>query len=140
MLSHKTAKTRKTLSAPTKYLLKDNAFLGKVLDYGCGKGFDSDELGFEKYDPHFFPKTPKGKYDTIVCNYVLNVINNDDANLVIAKIRSLLKSKGKAYISVRRDIIKEGVTKSGTFQRNVILDLPVLVEVPKKFCIYLLTK
>ena len=29
---------------------------GKMLDYGCGKGFSADRLNMAKYDPFFYPE------------------------------------------------------------------------------------
>lgn len=57
--SWRTAIRRKDISLPTKFLVKENLIKGMVLDYGCGYGFDADSLGFEKYDPRFFPQIPK---------------------------------------------------------------------------------
>ena len=138
--SHLTAITRKSLSQPTKYLLENNLIEGRVLDFGCGKGFDTDFLlseGFEAvgYDPHFRPEKPNGKFNTIICNYVLNVLEEKDSEAVINEIRGLLEHEGFAYITVRRDIEKEGYTKRKTFQRNVELKLPILKE-NSKFCMY----
>jgi hypothetical protein len=76
---------------------------------------------------------PKGKFDTIVCTYVLNVVENVEE--VIAVIKSKLSSKGKAYISVRRDLPKRGQKGKGCYQRYVELDLPVLKE-NGNFCLY----
>jgi len=136
--SHKTAIKRNTLSAPSKELVKANVLQGKVLDYGCGKGNDAEFLNAEKYDPHFFPTMPEGKFDTIFCNYVLNVVEKDKEQEVIDNILSKLEKNGKAYIAVRRDIIKEGLTSKGTLQRNVTLDLPIFKENKKRYCIYIL--
>jgi hypothetical protein len=79
MAAHKTAITRKKLSKPARYL-KDNELLrGRVLDYGCGRGGDTERIGCEGYDPHFRPEQPVGKFDTIMCNFVLNVIESPKA-------------------------------------------------------------
>jgi len=136
--AYKTAITRTKISAPTRFLKEEGLLKGDVLDYGCGKGFDADELGFDKYDPHFFPDTELSTYDVIVCNYVLNVVDEDTGKQIIETIRSLLKVGGKAYISVRRDFkVKEYVSKKGTYQRLVDLALPVLKQ-DSGFCIYVL--
>ena len=138
--SGKTAISRKTVSAPMKFLF-DNAYLeneeGEMLDYGCGKGFDADHFNMDKYDLNHFPETPNKKYDLITCNYVLNVIEvEEDRVTVLNKIKSLLKPKGIAYISVRRDVKRDGFTSKGTFQANVELGLPLIVEKKNKFSIY----
>lgn len=112
-----------------------------ALDYGCGRGDDAEALGMSKYDPHYFPnKEPLNqKYDLVTCNYVLNVVDPNGQEIILNRIRDLLVPGGTAYISVRRDIKQEGFTTKGTFQRNVVLDLPVVVEKKKHFCIYKLT-
>jgi 2-polyprenyl-3-methyl-5-hydroxy-6-metoxy-1,4-benzoquinol methylase len=138
--SHLTAIARKKLSLPTRYLLKFNLLEGKILDFGCGKGFDTDFLASEGfnitgYDPYFRPEAPTGQFDTIICNYVLNVISEKEQGEVLDYINHLLSKGGFAYISVRRDIKKEGYTKRGTFQRNVVLNLPILTE-NAKYCMY----
>jgi len=109
------------------------------LDYGCGKGLDADHYLMCKYDPYYFSDElaiKTRKYDVVTCNYVLNTISIEEANSVIEKIKALLNNNGIAYISVRRDLKKEGYTKTGTYQRNVVLDLPVLYEKSGFFCIY----
>ena len=59
--------------------LKDKGLLvGEMLDYGCGKGLDADYFGMDKYDAYSsdwcnISLTTEKKYDTIVCNFVLNV-------------------------------------------------------------------
>jgi len=125
--AHLTAIIRKKISKPAEYLLQKNLLDGRILDYGCGRGFDADSLGADKYDPHYFPTPPQGKYNLIYCNYVLNVIADPEERLkVIENIRSLLSSGGVAYISVRNDREKlNGNTKRGTWQGYVELDLPV---------------
>jgi len=143
--SHLTAITRKTLSAPSAVLAYDLEVIpahdeGKdCLDFGCGKGQDAGFLAFDKYDPHFFPNLPDKKYDLILCNYVLNVVGESEGQEIINQIRSLLKPTGTAFITVRRDVKVDGFTKKGTYQRNVVLDLPV-VRQTSTYCIYKLSK
>ncbi len=152
MTAHKTARARKTISAPMKYLSDNGLLAGVMLDYGCGKGFDAEHFGMYAVDPHFTGgniHTPEGRlvadgcirFDVITSNYVINVIECPDVRrAVVEDIVRLLKPGGKAYIAVRRDVIKAGVTKTGTYQENVVLDLPVLVEVKGKYCIYVQSK
>jgi len=121
MKSHLTAISRKKPSLPMRELHLQNRFIGSCLDYGCGKGFDADYFKFDKYDPFYFPKEINQKYDTITCNYVLNVVSKSVEGCIIDKIVKLLKPGGKAYFSVRRDIDDEFVTSKGTFQRRVKL-------------------
>lgn len=114
--------------------------VGTKLDYGCGKGTDADTFKMDKYDKYFEPKKIKKKYSTITCNYVLNVITEKEGIEVMKDIQSHLRVNGTAYITVRRDIKKEGLTSKNTYQRNVILDLPILTEKKGNYCIYLLDK
>jgi len=52
---HRTAMARSALSAPMRLLHRNNLLRGTVLDYGCGHGFDADELGLWSWDPHYRP-------------------------------------------------------------------------------------
>ena len=67
--SHLTAISRRELSAPSRYLKEHELLVGKLLDYGCGKGKDADILGATKFDPHFFPDMDAlySNLDTIQC-------------------------------------------------------------------------
>ena len=137
--AHMTAISRTKPSKPMQILEEKELLKGTLLDYGCGKGFDADYYNMDKYDPKFYPKLPRKKYNTVTCNYVVNVILPNKQKEVLDSIKSKLRLGGVAYISVRRDIKKEGYTSKGTYQRNVFLDLPVLKETDK-FCIYILKK
>ena len=118
-------KPRGKPTAPFKHLLDKDLLRGRVLDYGCGKGVDAEKLGIHRYDPHYFPKKPEGLFDTIVCNYVLNVVKDRRGRGIIKRIKALLKPGGVAYLTVRADVSGEGFTKRQTFQRDVKLKLPV---------------
>ena len=143
--SHLTAIKRTKLSAPMQWL-KDKAMLGTgwlTLDYGCGKGDDAKALRIFAYDPYHFPNVIwalKEKWDVITCNYVLNTVDPIEATSILQKIAAMLAPNGVAYISVRRDVKKDGFTKRGTYQRNVVLNLPVAYEKKNSFCIYRLDK
>jgi SAM-dependent methyltransferase len=125
--SHLTALKRKSISQPTKYLLNKKLLIGSVLDFGCGQGRDAIETLADMYDPHYYPALPSKQYDTIYCNYVLNVIEDEDLRaLVLLRIHRLLSNKGVAYITVRGDAKKlKGATKRGTWQGLIQLDLPI---------------
>ena len=138
-LSHLTAMTRSTLSRPAKILKMRNLIKGRVLDFGCGKGGDAKILGIEKYDPYYAPDFPEGKFDTVLCTYVLNTIGITEQSAVLIVLKNILSDSGIAYITVRRDIKKEGFTSKKTYQRNVVLDNPVLFE-NDQYCIYILAK
>lgn len=128
MNTHKTAIARTKPSAPAKWLHDQGLIQGRALDYGCGRGMDADTYGMERYDPFYSPKCPRGSFDTILCTFVLNVINNQRSrDLVVDDITKKLKSNGVAYITVRTDKSSlKGKTKSGTWQGLIKLDLPVI--------------
>jgi len=147
----KTAINRSKVSAPTKWA-EENDHLGKrVYDWGCGKGKDSDwmtEQGHTVFphDPFHFPgNNPKtmdfSKIDTIVCNYVLNVIETPEER------DSLLRQMADTgvetiIISVRNDVeanaCKNGwkaygdgyITSHNTFQKNYTMsDINAMQEI-----------
>jgi hypothetical protein len=121
-----TAISRKKPSLPVRYLQKAGLLKGKMLDFGCGRGFDCDFLKCDGYDPHFRPEMPKGKYDTIFCVYVLNVLpTQKERQNVLDLIYYLLD--GSAYIAIRLGM-KQGWTSRGTYQESVDLDFPVIKE------------
>lgn len=136
----RTAISRQATSLPMRYLAGHGLLVGRTLDFGCGRGYDAHEYGMEKYDPNHFPKKPTGKFDTITCNYVLNVVKEKYEPEILSEIFNLLKVGGIAYLAVRRDIVKDGVTASGTYQRRVFLDLPVLTERKGAYATYVLEK
>tara|TARA_Y100000310_G_scaffold269442_1_gene282629 strand:+ start:20 stop:466 length:447 start_codon:yes stop_codon:yes gene_type:complete len=139
--SHNTAISRKGASSPLLSLEKMGLINGKILDYGCGKGADerylsSKSMSIDSYDPFWNPiDLKRNMYDTILCTYVLNVVEEKDEQELISNILKHLKKNGKAYLSVRRDIKKEGKTSRG-YQRNVSLDYPVVKERKNNYCIY----
>jgi len=115
----KTAITRHTPSRPLKKTL--HLIEGRVLDFGCGKGYDADylaKLGYdvEKYDKYYFPEKPKGTFDTILCFYVLNVIPADERKEVIKEIGKYLKPKGKVIFAVRTPAEIEREAKRGEWR------------------------
>lgn len=128
---HLTAKERTTLSFPTRWLKENNLLKGEILDFGCGFGFDTDELQKEGYiivgyDNYYRPEYPTKRFDTIICNYVLNVLESKEQAEVLMEVSELLKPTGTAYFTVRRDLKYEGfrthyVYKQPTYQCNVVL-------------------
>ena len=140
--SHKTAIGRKKPSAPARWLAIRGYAQGRILDYGCGRGFDADWYHWDKYDPYYFPKVPHDNgynvYDTIMCAYVLNTLTKPWETLVLTYIKWLLAPGGKAYITIRRNVKKVGYTSKGTYQRNVKLRLPIIHET-SDYCIYVLS-
>lgn len=141
--SFKTAITRNRLSAPVRFLMNSGLvtpYGKRWIDYGCGKGFDADSLRIEKWDPHFFPEIPGGKFDLITCNYVLNVIKSPfERAKILLDILDRLKEGGIAFVTVRRDVKVKGFTRTGTYQENVKLGLKIEKE-NSSFCIYRINK
>lgn len=129
--SHLTAKEREKLSYPARLLLDKTLLRGKILDFGCGFGKDveilqSKGLDIQGYDRHYFPTYPQGKFDTIICFYVLNVLMLEEQTKVLLEISQILKPGGIAYFAVRRDVKKSGfrnhkIHQKPTYQCNVIL-------------------
>ena len=87
---HLTAKERTSISFPTHWLKKNNLLQGEILDFGCGFGFDTDQLqkeGFDiiGYDNYYRPEYPTKRFDTIICNYVLNVLEPEEQAEVLGE-------------------------------------------------------
>ncbi len=130
--SYLTAKKRSKLSFPARILQEKRLLKGKILDYGCGFGSDvrllkEKNYDIKGYDPHYYPDLPHDKFDTIICIYVLNVLTPEEQSKVLMHISSSLKTNGRAYFAVRRDIKYEGfrlhrIHKKPTFQ--CIVNLP----------------
>ena len=121
-----------------------------VLDWGCGHGadvafFKEKKIKAVGYDQFYSPKEPSGKYDCVMCTYVLNVLKTKMARQeCLAKARRHLKKDGRIVISARSlaEINKlattnmwnkknDGwITKAKTFQHG--FDMMELVELAKK--------
>jgi len=114
----RTAIKRSAPSLPMRYLSKENLIIGRTLDYGSGRGYDADHFKMAKFDPHFAPERPKGQFNTIVCNYVLNVVNVVTQRQILDDIKSLLVEGGIAYVSVRRDLKKDHNYK--TYSQRIV--------------------
>lgn len=99
-------------NVPMKFW-RDNDYLrGDVLDFGCGQ----DEHEFAKYDPFTQPDTGplNRKWDTIVCNYVLQTQPAEHLIVQIAAlIVHMLAPGGQALIAVRNDVKKDTSSTRG---------------------------
>jgi len=120
--SKHSAMSRTKPSAPFTWLAKHGELVGRILDYGCGYGMDVKSFGVEGYDPNWDVPLPDGDFDTIVCNYVLNVVDEDEQKEILTHIKSLLSAVGRAFIVARRDLKVEGQDgRKGYKQRMVYL-------------------
>jgi hypothetical protein len=121
------APDRKTLSTTARVLIDLHLIRGRVLDYGCGLGFDADQYGWEAHDPYYRPGKPTGPYDTILVNHVANILTRASRADLFRAVNALLALGGTAYISVARNIPTSG--KPGPrrrIQNYVVLTLPSL--------------
>lgn len=128
---HLTAIKRTDLSVPARYLVEHGLLKGRILDFGCGWGYDTDELkrrGYDivGYDNYYRNDYPEGKFDTILCVYVLNVLEPYAQAEVMMRVSHLLSPHGTAYFAVRRDLSEEGfrlhkIYQQYTYQCNVRL-------------------
>jgi DNA phosphorothioation-associated putative methyltransferase len=116
--SHLTAIKRKKISLPMRWLI-DNGHINSgddILDYGCGRGYDADELEITGYDPYYRPELPDRKFDIVTCNYVLNVIEDPQERLNV-ETELIFRARKKAFVSVRNDVhALNGCTSKGTWQ------------------------
>ena len=118
---------RETVSKTARFLDERRLLRGRVLDYGCGFGFDAGHFGWEAYDPHYRQKLPDGLFDTIVCNHVANMLTRDSRRELFRALQTLLARQGKAYVSVSRKIPRCGkIALRKRVQNYVVLTLPSL--------------
>jgi hypothetical protein len=119
------APNRVALSKTARVLIERKLVRGRVLDYGCGKGFDADDQGWEAYDPYYRSVEPTALYGTIIVNHVANILTRDSRAKLLERVTALLAEGGKAYVSVARNIPESG--KHGSRHRihnYVVLTLP----------------
>lgn len=132
---HRTAIKRTAHSKPYQLLIKKGLDKNhKILDMGCGHGFDVDQLRSQGFNIVGYDKYQEGRadhsllqqtYDLVTCNYVFNVIEDpEEREQLLHQLRSLGK---QVLISVRADrkAIKEtwkqyadgNITPINTFQK-----------------------
>lgn len=138
--SRLTALQRDRESFPARWLTLNRYLRGSVLDYGCGHGKDVEfyathDLKAKGFDPHFFPDLPNTafSFDRITCTFVFNVLELYARNEAMMYISRLLKPKGRAYISVRRDIEQSGYrvvpgTQEIVHQANIFLPFTSILQ------------
>ncbi len=120
---------RKQPSVPILWLALHGYLKGRSLDFGCGHGLDAEMFDTDRYDPHWHPALPEGPYDTIICTYVLNVVSPETQEQILAQIKSLLAPTGRAFVTVRRDLPREGRQGRGCWQRYVELEQDPIREI-----------
>ena len=119
----RTAISRISPSAPTTWLAAQGLLNGRVLDYGCGRGFDCAHYGFIGYDPFWRVEDPGDNFDTIICQYVLNVLRDPiERQAVVDDVMCRLGPDGIAYFVVRRDLKKSSLRKNGSWQGLIYLN------------------
>jgi len=138
VVSGKTAIHRQELSAPAEWLFQEGLLEGRILDFGCGHGDLARFLegDIEQYDPNWFPEKPEGKFDVVVCIYVLNTLRTRARRKALREAKSYVRHGGVLYVAVRRDVLIEGPRNGGTEQYQVDLRMKSLVRKPVRFEIY----
>lgn len=109
------APSRAALSKTARVLIDKELLKGRVLDFGCGQGFDAAQLGWDAFDPYYRNSPVAGPYDTIVVNHVANVLTRGSRTKLFENVRELLSDAGIAYVSVARNIPVGG--KAGARRR-----------------------
>jgi len=116
---------RTTPSFGATWLVNRNLVKGRVLDYGCGYGFDADHFGWHGFDPYYRQLQPSGNFDTILCNHVLNMLTRASRHAALAHIQELLTETGVAWLIVPRNIPRIGkLAMRKRIQNFVVLSLP----------------
>lgn len=116
---------RAEVSTTARVLVERRLIQGRVLDYGCGFGFDADHFGWESFDPYYRPKPPVGPFDTIVCNHVAHMLTRASRTALFESIDALLAPAGVAFIAVTRSIPTIGkASLRKRIQNYVELSLP----------------
>jgi len=108
MTKHATAIARKGPSTPMLDVYASGVLAGPVLDFGCGVGADvawlrEEGIKAEGYDPNTteFKKFPRRKFKTVLCTYVLNVVQAPKEVLVAAWERVAVG--GCLFVTCRSD-------------------------------------
>ncbi|MFQ5641903.1 MAG: hypothetical protein ACE5IR_28335, partial [bacterium] len=112
LAGYRTAIQRKSKSKPVRYFEESGLIKGKCLDYGCGM----DRHKYKKFDPFYKPDyiLLKKKWDTIMCNYVLNVIPLTHNRIeLLLTLKHLLAKNGRILVSVWQKDEFDSTTKSG---------------------------
>ena len=120
---------RSTPSRAAEYLKTQGLATGRVIDYGCGYGFDAQHFGWEAYDPFYGPELPSGVFNTVVCTNVLSALSRRNRADVVERVNAILDEAGVAFFAVPRNLPRTGRLGIGhTLQNYVVLTLPVVYE------------
>ncbi len=99
LAGYSTAISRTDLSAPMAFYQDQGFLTGEVLDYGGGKEVHEYNI----FDPAWkadYELLDK-KYDTVTCNYVINVIPLDHNRFeLIRTLQTLINEDGKILLSI----------------------------------------
>lgn len=140
-----TAIKRNKISLPSKIICNHKLMIEPILDYGCGRSDDVNILKYENYDitgydPYFASSKPLSKFKTVLCHYVLNVVDDSTISMIISDLKSYCDTGGNIFITVRRDINNDYESYPGVIQRNIVLeDIEIFYETCS-FCIYILRR
>lgn len=102
----------KRSSSPLRYWKKQKLLKGRVFDFGCG----TEEHDFAKYDMIHAPDIDAllFQYDTIMCNYVLNVQPTDHlVDLILALMLHMMKTDGRCLIAIETSKKNSGAASQG---------------------------
>jgi hypothetical protein len=124
-------------------LTKNCSYVHKILDYGSGKCEEAEHYNSRKiatvhtyepypsgFQPHYktYTKIPHDYYSIVLCNYVLNVVEQDDRLKILDNIRQVTKMTGRVIVCTRSQLNpkdswtshKDGfILPTGQFQATV---------------------
>jgi len=118
----------------------------RVLDFGCGYGFDAKHFGWNSYDPYYGPYHIDDQYDFIICTNVLNALSRNNRAKVLQQVESLLRDNPDPWKSIAFFVVPRNIPTTGklgihhSLQNYIVLTLPEYHCQPDEFVIYQLQK